>query len=53
MRYSLLFLVLFGTVLMINHNVNAQTTGPQPEHFQNRIVDSIFSKTLNESLTFG
>jgi predicted alpha/beta superfamily hydrolase len=52
MRYSLLFLVLFGTILMINHNVNAQTTGPQTEHFQNRIVDSIFSKTLNESRDF-
>ncbi|AGC77939.1 putative esterase [Nonlabens dokdonensis DSW-6] len=37
---------------MVNQNAIAQTTEYQTEQFQNRIVDSIFSKTLNESRDF-
>jgi hypothetical protein len=37
---------------MVNQHAIAQTTESQTEQFQNRIVDSIFSKTLSESRDF-
>tara|TARA_R110002012_G_scaffold252147_1_gene430725 strand:- start:567303 stop:568508 length:1206 start_codon:yes stop_codon:yes gene_type:complete len=37
---------------MVNQPAIAQTTESQTEQFQNRIVDSIFSKTLSESRDF-
>ena len=48
MKYYILILVFIGSVLMVNQHAAAQTT----EQFQNRIVDSIFSKTLGESRDF-
>ena len=41
MKYYILLLVFIGSILMVNQHATAQTT----EQFQNRIVDSIFSKT--------
>ena len=52
MTYFIHFLVLIGSILMVNNNAIAQTTVSQTEQFQNRIVDSIFSKTLSESRDF-
>ena len=52
MKYYIYFIVLIGSIFMGNHHTNAQTTVSQAEQFQNRIVDSIFSKTLNESRDF-
>lgn len=52
MTYYIHFLVLIGSILMVNNNAIAQTTVSQTEQFQNRIVDSIFSKTLSESRDF-
>ncbi|CAI8181831.1 MAG: Ferri-bacillibactin esterase BesA [Bacteroidia bacterium] len=52
MKYRIVSLLLFVTPLMINQHAIAQTTVSQTEHFQNRIVDSIFSKTLNENRDF-
>ena len=48
MKYYILFSVFIGSILMVNQHATAQTT----EQFQNRIVDSIFSKTLGESRDF-
>ena len=48
MKYYILLLVFIGSILMVNQHAIAQTT----EQFQNRIVDSIFSKTLGESRDF-
>ncbi len=45
-------LILIGSILMGNQHATAQTNESQTEQFQNRIVDSIFSKTLNESRDF-
>tara|TARA_R100000935_G_scaffold13736_4_gene27541 strand:- start:123959 stop:125215 length:1257 start_codon:yes stop_codon:yes gene_type:complete len=50
-NYTLLFL-LIGSILIVNQNAVAQSTESQTEQFQNRIVDSIFSKTLSESRDF-
>ncbi len=47
MIYRTFLFVLLGSIIIINQNAIAQT--PQ---FQNRIVDSIFSNTLNESRDF-
>ena len=44
--------MLVGSILIVNQNAIAQATAPQIEQFQNRIVDSIFSTTLNESRDF-
>ena len=52
MKYYIYLLVLIGSILMVNQHAIAQTTESQPEQFQNRIVDSIFSKTLSESRDF-
>ena len=49
MKYYIYLLVLIGSILMVNQHAIAQTTVSQTEQFQNRIVDSIFSKTLSES----
>ncbi len=51
MKYYI-YLVLIGSILMVNQHTIAQTTESQTEQFQNRIVDSIFSKTLSESRDF-
>ena len=52
MKYYIYLLVLIGSILMVNQHAIAQTTVSQTEQFQNRIVDSIFSKTLSESRDF-
>jgi len=52
MKYYIYFLVLIGSILMVKQQTIAQTTVSQTEQFQNRIVDSIFSKTLNENRDF-
>ena len=52
MKYYIYLLVLIGSILMVNQHAIAQTTESQTEQFQNRIVDSIFSKTLSESRDF-
>ena len=52
MNYYIYLLVLIGSILMVNQLAIAQTTESQTEQFQNRIVDSIFSKTLSESRDF-
>ena len=52
MKYYIYLLVLIGSILMVKQQAIAQTTVSQTEQFQNRIVDSIFSKTLNENRDF-
>ena len=52
MKYYIYLLVLIGSILMVNQHAIAQTTVSETEQFQNRIVDSIFSKTLSESRDF-
>ena len=52
MKHYIYLLVLIGSILMVNQHAIAQTTESQTEQFQNRIVDSIFSKTLSESRDF-
>ena len=52
MKHYIYLLVLIGSILMVNQHAIAQTTVSQTEQFQNRIVDSIFSKTLSESRDF-
>ncbi|ADR21307.1 hypothetical protein MATR_10640 [Marivirga tractuosa] len=52
MKHYIYLLVLIGSILMVNQPAIAQTTESQTEQFQNRIVDSIFSKTLGESRDF-
>jgi predicted alpha/beta superfamily hydrolase len=52
MQYHIYLLALIGSILTANHHAVAQTTESQTEQFQNRIVDSIFSKTLGESRDF-
>ncbi len=52
MKQYIYLLVLTGSILMVNQHAIAQTTESQTEQFQNRIVDSIFSKTLSESRDF-
>lgn len=52
MKYYIYLLVLIGSILMVSQHAIAQTTDSQTEQFQNRIVDSIFSKTLSESRDF-
>ncbi|MAO10291.1 MAG: esterase [Flavobacteriaceae bacterium] len=52
MKYYIYLLVLIGSILMVNQHAIAQTTVSQTEQFQNRIVDSIFSKTLSKSRDF-
>ena len=52
MKYYIYLFVLIGSILMVNQQAIAQTTVPQTEQFQNRIADSIFSKTLSESRDF-
>ncbi|MDA9587733.1 alpha/beta hydrolase-fold protein [Flavobacteriaceae bacterium] len=52
MKYYIYLLVLIGSILMVKQQAIAQTTLSQTEQFQNRIVDSIFSKTLNENRDF-
>ena len=52
MKYRTLLFLLIGSILMVNQHAIAQTTESQTEQFQNRIVDSIFSKTLSESRDF-
>jgi hypothetical protein len=49
MKDYIYLLVLIGLILMVNQHAIAQTTESQTEQFQNRIVDSILSKTLSES----
>lgn len=52
MKYYIYLFMLVGSILIVNQNAIAQATAPQIEQFQNRIVDSIFSTTLNESRDF-
>lgn len=52
MKHYIYLLVLIGSILMVNQHAIAQTSESQTEQFQNRIVDSIFSKTLSESRDF-
>ncbi|WKV10598.1 alpha/beta hydrolase-fold protein [Marivirga harenae] len=52
MKHYIYLLVLIASILMVNQPAIAQTTESQTEQFQNRIVDSIFSKTLSESRDF-
>jgi len=52
MNYYIYLLGLIGSILMVNQHAIAQKTESQTEQFQNRIVDSIFSKTLSESRDF-
>ena len=52
MKYYIYLLVLIGSILMVKQQAIAQTTVFQTEQFQNRIVDSIFSKTLNQNRDF-
>ena len=52
MKHYIYLLVLIGAILMVNQHAIAQATESQTEQFQNRIVDSIFSKTLSESRDF-
>ncbi len=52
MNYYIYLFFLIGSLLRVNHQAIAQTTESETEPFQNRIVDSLFSKTLNESHDF-
>ena len=52
MKHYIYLLVLIGSILIVNQHAIAQTPESQTEQFQNRIVDSIFSKTLSESRDF-
>ena len=49
--YNLLFLMI-GSILIVHQNVIAQSAEQQSEQFQNQIIDSIFSKSLNENRDF-
>ncbi|WP_367379222.1 alpha/beta hydrolase-fold protein [Persicobacter sp. CCB-QB2] len=52
MRNPIYFLLLIGSILTFNRNTVAQSNAPQTAQLQNRIVDSLFSETLNESRDF-
>lgn len=52
MKYHIYLLVLVGSILMLNQHAIGQTAEFETAQFQNRIVDSIFSETLNESRDF-
>ncbi|WP_338761557.1 alpha/beta hydrolase-fold protein [Bernardetia sp. ABR2-2B] len=52
MKYYTLLFLLIVSILIVNQHAIAQTTESQTEQFQNRIVDSIYSKTLSESRDF-
>ncbi|GAA4825266.1 alpha/beta hydrolase-fold protein [Algivirga pacifica] len=52
MKYYIYLSLLVGSILVVNQHTIAQASDSQTEQFQNRIVDSIFSETLNESRDF-
>ena len=52
MKYNIFYLVIFLSHLIANQQAFSQTTETQTVQFQNRIVDSIFSKSLSESRDF-
>ncbi|MGB0837435.1 MAG: alpha/beta hydrolase-fold protein [Flavobacteriaceae bacterium] len=52
MKYYIHLVLLIGSVLMINNQATAQTSTPETEVVQYRIVDSIYSETLGESRDF-
>jgi predicted alpha/beta superfamily hydrolase len=43
---------MIGSILIVHQNVIAQSAEQQSEQFQNQIIDSIFSKSLNENRDF-
>ena len=52
MKYYTLLFLLFGSILIANQNVIAQSSEQQSEQFKKQIVDSIFSNSLNENRDF-
>lgn len=52
MKNYIYLLVLIASTLIVNQHAIAQTAESQTAQFQNRIEDSIFSKTLGESRDF-
>lgn len=52
MKHYIYLFVLIGSILMVSQHAIAQKTDLQTAQFQNRIENSIFSKTLGESRDF-